>query len=124
MKLRIKENTIRVRLSQSEVNTLSRKGSVVSETHFPGNAVLKYGIRKDVMEDIMNVAFEDSGIYIIAPEATLTDWTETDKVGFGVELILENGSKFSILVEKDFKCLTKRPDEDESDMYPNPLKSH
>ena len=123
MKLRIRENTIRVRLSQSEVDDLGRKGMVNSETHFPGNTVMTFVISKADKVGITCV-FENSGIYIGVPETILNDWVKTDKVGFEADLDLENGSKFSILVEKDFQCLTKRPDEDESDMYPNPLQSH
>ena len=44
-------------------------------------------------------------------------------MGISDDLFLENEDKLSILVEKDFKCLTDRS-EDESDMFPNPKESH
>jgi hypothetical protein len=36
------------------------------------------------------------------------------------EQVLDDGAKLTILVEKDFACLTPREGEDESDMFPNP----
>ena len=44
----------------------------------------------------------------------------TDQVSIRGEQVLADGEKLSILVEKDFVCLTGRDDEDESDMYPHP----
>ena len=120
MKLRIKGNTIRVRLTQSEINNLQEKGAVEEITEFPDGKSLKYRITKgvkfkcDLVENMVSVELEP---------AVIKQWSESDQVSIGGELNLEKGSKLSILVEKDFKCLTKRP-EDEGDMFPNPQKNH
>ena len=120
MKLRIKGNTIRVRLTQSELNNLHEKGAVEESTEFPDGKSLKYRITKgnqfrcDFVENVVSVELES---------AVIKQWSASDQVSIGGELNLENGSKLSILVEKDFKCLTERP-EDERDMFPNPQKNN
>ncbi|MEZ4932033.1 MAG: hypothetical protein R2788_07940 [Saprospiraceae bacterium] len=48
-----------------------------------------------------------------------TDWSRSDEVGLEDDMPLGDGNALHILVEKDFKCLTERS-EDESDLFPNP----
>ncbi len=54
------------------------------------------------------------------PKALAKTWVETEEVGFEANQPLENGESLYILVEKDFQCLTARPNEDESDNYAHP----
>ena len=44
----------------------------------------------------------------------------------GMQKIISVGEEIdlSILIEKDFKCLTDRPNEDESDLFENPINKH
>src|SRR6185437_10326531 len=44
MKLRIQDNSLRLRLTQKEVARLSDQGSVDSAIHFPGERVLHYSV--------------------------------------------------------------------------------
>jgi len=122
MKLRIRENTLRLRLSKNEVSLLNETGIIVSETKFPGS-VLKYSLEKSDDKNI-SCHFEDNNIRIRASKQILDSWNDSDQVGFEAEIDLENDSKLRILVEKDFQCLTVRPGEDESNMFPNPLTSY
>ena len=71
----------------------------------------------------MDCSYSEKGIRIEIDQKTVNDWVNTDQVGFEGSFPLENGDKLSILVEKDFKCLTERI-EDESDLFPNPNESH
>ena len=68
--------------------------------------------------------FDGTKVRVVIPSNEVHVWAETGQVGLGSELPLENGSKLSILIEKDFQCLTVRPGEDETDMFPNPLTPH
>ena len=114
MKLRIKSNTLRLRLSQDEVRQLCQNGSVFSVCHI-GQQHLSYGIRGSNGEDI-TVSFNGTRVIVEIPTTTLNGWETDDRVGF--EHTDEEG--LLILVEKDFQCLKPRVGEDESNLYPNP----
>ena len=120
MKLRIKGNTIRLRLSQTEVEQVARDGNASETTRFPNGELLKYSIEAG---EKFGASFENNEVLITLREDEIKPWADSDQVSLGGELTLSKGEILSILVEKDFKCLTVRP-EDESDLFPNPQKSH
>ena len=55
---------------------------------------------------------------VVAESQRLIDRGEDHEITYRVTAA--DGEKLTILVEKDFVCLTGRDDEDESDMYPHP----
>lgn len=121
MKIRIKGNSIRLRLSQVEVACFKRDGIVKEETHFgKGNPQFLYALVSDENIENITAVFQNSEIRVIVPEALMTNWTDTDLVGISAKMPLEDEQFLSILVEKDFKCLTVREGEDETDNFPNP----
>ncbi|MCV9386933.1 DUF7009 family protein [Reichenbachiella ulvae] len=115
MKLRILNNSIRLRVSQSEVDQFEQTGKVSGRTDF-GNQSLVYTLA--IKEGISKIdsSFENNEIIIFVPTSEAKAWLNPENVGFRNE----EGSDLKILVEKDFQCLHKRPDEDESDSFPNP----
>ncbi|WP_323756144.1 DUF7009 family protein [Roseivirga sp.] len=120
MKLRIQGNSIRVRLTQTEVNQLGEGIDCISHLDFPNSSSLNYRLS---VATVLGCKFSDNLITISLPETEVRGWATSDHVGIEGDLTLENGDKLSILVEKDFKCLTERA-EDESDLFPNPKESH
>lgn len=119
MKLRIKGNTIRVRLSEPEVSLLNNGGSVEEKTLFP-NSVLSYIVQPSAAS---SAEYHDSTILIKIAENDIKTWATTDQASISTEISTGNDDILSILVEKDFQCLTERL-EDESDLYPNPNEPH
>ncbi len=120
MKLRIKGNTIRLRLTQTEVDNLAN-GVVEDKTQFPTGNSLVYRIKSGVA---FNVDFKEGVISISVAANEIKSWASSDKIELANSVELENKERLEISIEKDFKCLTDRPKEDESDMYPNPLEKH
>lgn len=120
MKLRIRDNSIRLRLTRTEVDSLRAQGVVAAATAFPGGREFQY--RVESSPAIVNPAafFSDNTISIRLPEATVLAWATTEQVSMPGEQVLDDGAKLTILVEKDFACLAPREGEDESDMYPHP----
>lgn len=114
MKIRIKDNTIRLRLSQDEVTRLVREGHVHSECLMAGGKFV-YSLATDSINDMEAIKIED-GIKVLISKDWTQNWDTDQRVGFDSEM--SNGTK--LLVEKDFKCLVPRPHEDESDLYRNP----
>ena len=121
MKLRVKDNTLRFRLSQSEAKELNSKGTIHCTTSF-GSSTFGYGLHKSI--NSFEVIFENGMITISIPSDIIENWAGSDQVGIDKEIQFENGDLIYILIEKDFKCLTERPDEDESDLYDNPHDKH
>jgi len=119
MKLRIRDNSVRVRLMRGEVETLRDNGLVSSSTQFPGSRTLAYAVESSPASVNPAAFFSDNEIIVRLPEATVLAWATSDQVSISGEQVLVDGEKLTILVEKDFVCLTGR-DEDESDMYPHP----
>jgi hypothetical protein len=115
MKIRIKGNFIRYRLTRSEVEGLSVK-STLSETVDFGSRKLIYSI-SCTDDDTLSATFIGDEINLRFPEAWLAEWKSTDKVGYK-----GTSGALSILLEKDFTCLDN-VEEDQRDNYPNPLLS-
>jgi len=113
MKLRVKSNSIRYRLTKSDVADLSTKGILTEKVNFGENQFV-YELQITDQQEL-TAAFKDSTITLYKPSAMLNELAETDKVGFE-----SNTSTLHLLVEKDFTCLDN-VEEDQSDNYPNPL---
>lgn len=118
MKLRIKGNSIRFRLTQSEVEQLAAEGKVTQTLKL--GPTLNYTIQKS------DAAFIDADynlneIKINLPISIADDWAHSNKVSIE-QTINGDGEDILILVEKDFKCLKVRPHEEEGDMYPHPAQ--
>lgn len=112
MKIRIKDNTVRFRLTQSEVSRLSEENKIASTTEFlTGNFV--YEISSTAEADFL-ATFKQNKIQVQIPQEKLKDFCSTQIIG-----IEGNSGKVKILIEKDFVCLDNSA-EDQSDNYPNP----
>lgn len=121
MKLRIRDNSIRLRLTRGEVDRLALEGRVASAITFPDGARLEYAIESATGRDAPAADYAGNRVRVTAPEAAVREWASSGQVSISGEQPLAAGG-LSILVEKDFACLTARADEDESDMFPHPLK--
>lgn len=119
MKIRIKGNSVRYRLTKTDIDTLETKGIVREETHFP-LSVFSYVLRADKHAEHIEAFFADNTITISMPQAMTDEWVRTEQVGFDARLPLPNGDTLYLLLEKDFKCLDDTI-EDQSDNYDNPL---
>jgi hypothetical protein len=121
MKLRIRGNSMRLRLKRGEVDQLAAGTSIVEETHFP-NAVLTY--RLDVSDDSsISATFDSGSLAVSLPKSRVLDWASTDEVSLYAEQELSGTSSLSLLIEKDFKCLEPghhRDCEDDADTFPHP----
>lgn len=118
MKLRIKGNSIRLRLTISDVETFGKEGYIEERTDI-GTAVFIYALLKSD-EGSMSAKLDSNKIFVYMPEAQANQWVSTQKVGFDARVNLPEGGELYLLVEKDFKCLDETH-EDQSDNFDNPL---
>jgi hypothetical protein len=121
MKIRIRGDSVRLRLKRGEVDQLAAGTSIVEETHFP-DAVLTY--RLDVSDNGSILAsFDNGSLAVSLPMSRVLDWASTDEVSLFAEQELSGTSSLSLLIEKDFKCLEPghhRDCDDDEDTFPHP----
>ena len=118
MKIRIKGNSIRLRLTQTEVANFAQHGQIQEHTEF-ANATLTYILQSSNDVITPTATFNSNTITLQVPAAIANNWTSTDLIGFDHKQPLSKGEHLFLLVEKDFVCLDNTL-EDQSDNYPNP----
>ena len=119
VKLRILGDSVRLRLSQSDVQTLLASGRVEERTHFPSGAVLLYAVEAGDGEAI-EAALDGTNVVVRIPRAAVTQWGESDEVTLQAEQPVGADQTLALLIEKDFKCAVPRPGEEDYDGFPNP----
>lgn len=120
VKLRLRDNSIRFRLSQGEVQTLQEEGLVKAHTDFPGDRDFHYVVESTPASVKPLAFFSDRVLTVRLPDTTVRRWATSDEVSIRAEQLLDGGEVLSILVEKDFRCLQPREGEDEADLFPHP----
>jgi hypothetical protein len=113
MKLRIKGDALRLRLTKSEVARLSDVGSVCEAIHF-GERSLEYEIRSVPVLEGPAADLDGMRIVVNVPKTLVDEWANSDAVS------IESDGEPRLLIEKDFACLSDRKNEDDADSFPNP----
>ena len=108
MKLRIEDDTLRLRLSEREVREFALKGRVAAVVHFgPGpQQHMTYALERAPAASAaaVQVRFDTSGLTVLVPSAVATAWTSTEQNGFSENLPLAEARHLRVLVEKDLDC--------------------
>lgn len=116
MKLRIRGDSLRFRLTKSEVTSLHEQGWWQDAVSLGPNGTPSFAYRIEAAET-SSVHSEGTTIAALVPRAQLDTWaTSNSEVGIYFET--EWGTK--VAIEKDFRCLDEKRDEDESDNFDNP----
>lgn len=121
MKLRIRGDSIRLRLKVGEVSRVAAGESIVEQTHFP-DSVLTYRLEASVNGDT-TTSFRDGNLVVQLPRADLEEWAGSDSVSLCIEQDVADAGSLSLLVEKDFECLAPghhRDCTDDEDTFPHP----
>jgi hypothetical protein len=121
MKIRIKGNSIRIRLSKSEVAMFANDNYVEERTDFGSNSLV-YAVEGTDAQN-MSANFDGGTIKMLVPKQLLLQWATTDLVSLESNMPLDNNKHLYILLEKDFQCIDAIPTEDQSDYFENPSKA-
>lgn len=121
MKIRLQGNSIRFRVTRSEVQTLAEKGLLLEETHLGPGADQCFSYALETKDDIdsLRADIRNARITMYIPAADAKTWPSDQRVGFERTVQLTPDTSLFLLLEKDFVCLDA-PIEDQSDNYPNP----
>ncbi|MBS1752964.1 MAG: hypothetical protein R2765_12540 [Ferruginibacter sp.] len=120
MKLRIKANSVRIRLTKTEVNKLATESYLQEATVLPGQTFI-YAIKSDDNATALTIAFENNILTMMVPKSFAANWHQNDMVGMDAWMQVNEKEKLYLLLEKDFVCLDETA-EDQSDNYENPNK--
>jgi len=120
LKLRIRDNSIRLRLTRSEVELVRNDGLVRGRVPFAGRNNFDYILESSPATVKPEAHISNNVLTVRIPEAEIISWSDSDEVSISASQILDGGDQLNILVEKDFACLAPREGEDEADMYPHP----
>lgn len=122
MKLRIRGDSLRFRLSQGEVSRLLAKEKVSESVHFSSSAagLLTYSLEACEHATEVSACFENGEVLVNLPMLLVRSWANTNQVGIEHMQPTGEGRGLRLVIEKDFHCLQPRPEEDESDNFPHP----
>ena len=118
MKLRIKGNSLRLRLSKSDVTALADKGTVSDQISF-GFSSLVYELKTDEKIEKLQAFFSDNIITVHINEVFAKIWKDNEVIGLNDVQKINGDEELKLLVEKDFQCIDPAH-EDQSDNYVNP----
>lgn len=116
MKLRFRNNSLRLRLNRREVEGLAAGAALREQIHFPGDACLAYVLDTSVSPEPATT-FKQGVIRVSAPAAMVNDWANSDQVGLYFDLPA-NGTALCIAIEKDLECVDGPVEERDPDAFP------
>ncbi len=93
MKIRIKGNTVRYRLSKPEVTELGNSGRLEEQTDFLTNTLV-YAIQQSKKEEL-SADFSQNTITLYIPQTALQQWVNTEQVGIEINMPIKNGKTLS-----------------------------
>lgn len=122
MKLRLKNNSVRFRLTQPETARLTSEGRVEEAIEFGPQAGGKFVFALETIEGKgeIRAIFDERRLTIFIPRERAAKWSETGQIGLEAEQNIGGEKTLRLLIEKDFACLAPRAGEDDSDAFPHP----
>jgi hypothetical protein len=107
VKLRLRHNSVRLRLTRSDVDQFQRFGRVKDLVEFP-QASLVFSLESSGDAEVIQASFVDGHLAILVPPEQGHAWVANGEVG--MEGVFQG---LSILIEKDWPCLHRGVTEDE-----------
>jgi len=120
VKLRIHGNSLRLRLTRSEVEQLTETGFCTESLCFGPGSRLTYMLEASPDVTLIDVEYGEDCIRVFLPRDMAQAWAGSDQISLCSERA-ELGRP-SLLIEKDFQCLHPKettPNE-AADAFPNP----
>jgi hypothetical protein len=122
MKVRIKGNSIRLRLSKTDVTQLCHTGLVHEATQI-GTATFHYELKVAAAVAELDASYSEGTITVYISSNLIVGWDDNNTIGFSHHKPMDGEGTLFLLVEKDFKCIDAEVLEDQSDNYEHPTNS-
>jgi hypothetical protein len=122
VKLRINGNSLRLRVSRSELARFQAGERIEETIHFSAapEATLTYALESASKPSPVTVRYGSREVTVILSVDRARIWVAPSEVGVYATLDLGPAGSLEVVVEKDFACLD-RSDDDNSDTFANPL---
>jgi len=122
MKLRIHGNSIRLRLTRSEVARFTAEGKIEAALKFGPEASqrLIYSLEAVPGITLMSAYGSAEHLRICVPCAVAQEWAGTERIAMAAKQSVDSQAELDILVEKEFRRLHGA--KFNPDLYPNPLE--
>jgi hypothetical protein len=121
VKLRIKGNSLRLRVSRSELAQFLAGYRVEETIHLTPSteARLTYALESTSSATEVGVRYVPQEITVLLPEALMQAWSEESEIGVYASIDIGNAKTLEVSIEKDFACLNGS-DEENLDSFANP----
>ena len=121
MKVRIKGNSLRLRISRSEVGRLLAGVCLEEAIRFAPelSAKFTFTLQCEPALSMPTVLYAENRVAILIPADQANEWGATGQVGIAEDISLGALGSLALLIEKDFACLDGS-DEDNQDTFANP----
>lgn len=121
MKLRILGNSMRLRVTRSELQRLQAGGTVEECIHFSAapEACLTYALAVAAGETPVRVEYGSQRVAIVLSHEQLRTWSQPEEVGIYTSLESGSSEGLELVIEKDFACLNQSHPKN-ADAFPNP----
>ena len=105
MKLRIYGNSLRLRLTQADLDQMHRDGRIECWTGFGPHRRFVYALETDPSIEQLSADFEQDALTVSIPSSWLDDWMEDGRDGFESMQSIDGDQHLHIMVEKDLACV-------------------
>jgi hypothetical protein len=125
MKLRLKGNSVRLRLDRRDFEQLINEGRVEDAVRFGPGQMFEYAVQVGpASRGCPMVSYTDGCLTIQINPIDADEWLAPERVGFDHQQPVDGGV-VRVLLEKDFACIDRQPGEEVDDVYafPNPTLS-
>ncbi len=116
MKIRCVDNSIRLRLTKSDLEHLRDTGKVEITLAFPCSQSFVFSLKTVVDQKTASAQLESSRMTVVLPLSDARTWAGTDQVGLSYQISTSESENLELLIEKDFPCKT-REDEDKANTF-------
>ncbi len=121
MKLRIKGNTLRLRVSRSELTSLLNGNRVEDAIQFTAapESRLTYGLQVAPQVKPVEIEWKPQSVTVSISEEQMKSWAMEAEVGIYEAVDLGPAGALAVMIEKDFACL-EGTEEENADSFANP----
>jgi hypothetical protein len=121
MKLRIKGNSLRLRVTRPELDQLMTEGRIEETISFAPDdrSNLTYSLEHTATTAVPTVRFVPPSLAVRIPTAQARKWSVGEDVGIRATIDLGSKGSLDLLLEKDFACI-QGSEEENRDAFPNP----
>ena len=122
MKLRIQGNSLRLRVTRSELDSFASSGRIEETIRFAADerSKLTYALERSADAAAVAVRFAPPAITVVLPAGAAESWQMDSQTGIYATVDLGPRGILEVSVEKDFACL-HRDEAGNADSFPNPL---